>query len=206
MKKRIIITSLFSANTINPIIAKLSPTDLILVVEKDLKNLSNKDVETKKEAIEYIKQNFGKIINIEILETKSLYDLYEITKDIVTKIDNIKEGEIMFNISEGRKTLSFGMSFAAYLRHEKIKAIYYLIKETNELLQMPFLKFSINKVQKEILESLMKKSLDLKSLKENMGKSKSVFYNYIKELQINGYIIIEDENIYITNLGKIVIL
>ena len=206
MKKRVLIASVFSGDTISSMVVKLSPTDLILVFERNLDSMKDKDAEIKKKAISDIKQKFEKIINIDFLKVESLYDVHEVAKQTVKKIDEIEDAEIILNISEGRKPISFGMSFAGYLRSEKVSAIYYLIKETDQLLRMPFLKFSVNETQKDILKELAKKPLETSLLKEKINKSKSVFYQYIKDLQVNGYILITDNEVKITELGKIIML
>lgn len=206
MKKRVLIASIFSGDTLNSMIVKLSPTDIILVIEKDLDDMKDENAKIKKKAIETLKQNFEKIVNIDFIKVESIYDIYEIAKEVTKKIDSIKDSEIMLNISEGRKPISFGMSFAGYLRKKDITAIYYLIKETDILLKMPFLSFSVNNTQKQILRELFNKSLLISLLKEKIKKSKSVFYKYLKDLQTNGYVTTEENNIKITDLGKIAIL
>jgi CRISPR locus-related DNA-binding protein len=206
MKKRVLIASIFSGDTISSMVVKLSPTDLILVFEKNLDSMKDKDAEIKKKAINDIKQKFEKIINIDFLKVESLYNVHEVAKQTVKKIDELQDAEIILNISEGRKPISFGMSFAGYLRKGKVSSIYYLIKETDQLLRMPFLNFNVNDTQKQMLKELEKNTLDIKSFREKIDKSKSIFYQYIKELQSNGYVFLEEDMMKITDLGKIVIL
>lgn len=209
MKKRVIISSFFSANTIYPLIQKLSANKVILVVEKGLDNLKSEDEKKKKESLDATKEKLKGLIEVEVLETKSLYDLYEIAKDIVNKIDKLEEdNEIILNISEGRKPLSFGMYFAGYARKEKIKSICYLIKETNEILKMPFPDFKINDLQKAILKKIEKKPKSIKELREEILKirTKSIFYKYINELEQEGYLKINENIIEITDTGKITLL
>jgi len=208
MKKRVIISSFFSANTIYPLIQLLSPTKIILVVEKNLSKLDSEDARKKKESLDIVKQKLEGIVELEVLETKSLYDLYEIAKDIVEKIDSLADSDIILNISEGRKPLSFGMYFAGSARRKKIDSICYLIKENNEILKLPFPDFKINEIQKTILKKLEKKSKTIKDLRKEILKirTKSVFYKYIKDLEKEGYIKISDESIELTNTGRIILL
>ena len=208
MKKRVIISSFFSANTILPLIQLLSPNRMILVVEKDLSELDNKDAKEKLKSLKIIQDKLEGVIELEILETKSLYNLYEIAKDVVNKIDSLDDSEITLNISEGRKPLSFGMYFAGYARRDKIDSIYYLIKENNELLKMPFPDFKINEIQKKILIKLEKKEKSFKDLREEMLKirTKSIFYKYINELEKEGYITLQEDKAKITDTGRIVLL
>jgi len=206
MKKRVLISSIFSSNTINPLLLKLSPTDLILVVEKDLDKLKGKNEMIKKEAIKKLMDNFGGTLNIEKVETASIYNLYEIAKSVTDKIDTLGKSDIFINITEGRKTLAFGMYFAGYSRRKKINGIYYLIEETNELVKMPFPNFHISKFQKDLLKILEKKEKTIKDLREKSERTKSVFYKYLKELEEDGYVEIEENKVEITELGRILLL
>lgn len=208
MKKRVIISSFFSANTIYPLIQKLSATKIILVVEKGLSKLDTEDGRKKKESLDEVKKKLDGLVEVEVLETKSLYDLYEIAKDIVKKIDLITDSEIILNISEGRKPLSFGMYFAGYARKNKIISICYLIKENNEILKMPFPDFKINEVQKTILRKLEKGSKTIKELRLEILKirTKSIFYKYLGEMEKEGYLNLKEDIVEITDTGKIILL
>lgn len=208
MKKKVIISSFFSANTIYPLLRLLSPTKIILVVEENLSKLDSEDAKKKRESLNEVKQKLDGIVGVEILETKSLYDLYEIAKVIVEKIDTLADSEVILNISEGRKPLSFGMYFGGSARREKINSICYLIKENNEILKLPFPDFKINGIQKIILKKLEKKSTTIKDLRKEILKirTKSVFYKYLKELEKEGYIKTSEEKVELTDTGRIVLL
>jgi len=225
MKKRVLISSIYSANTIKILMLKFSITDLFLVVEKDLDKLKGKtpqeeeELETKRDSIKKIKEDFNKIVNIKIIEVETLYNFYDIAKKITKKVDSLENCEIFFNISEGRKPLSFGMYFAGYLRKSKVEGIYYLMKENNEPLRMPFPHFHINKFQKEILRYLEKGERAIKDLRKKFDKEKaekvekqkerrtrSVLYKAINDLEKDGYILIEEQNVKITDLGRILLL
>ena len=143
MKKRVMITSVYSGSAIKETIVKLSPTDIILVLEEDPPII-------KKETIKVLKKFFSKNINFKELRIKSLYDIASITKQIISEIDNNEENDIFVHISEGRKTLSFAMSFAAYIRKHKVEGLYYVIEENNQLIKMPLLSFCfINFIQRK---------------------------------------------------------
>ena len=207
MKKRVMITSIFSARAIKLAITKLSPDKVVCVVEKGYEKLSGEDSEKKRKAIEELKSGFGDILTIEILETESLYNLYEITKDVITKIDDLsKDYDIYIHISEGRKPLAFGLSFASYMRRKDIKGIYYVKTEDNEMMKLPLFNFPINISQKEILKNIEGGSDDTDSLISKTGKSRSVVYQYVKELLDEGYLINGDEKLKLTDLGRIMIL
>ncbi len=98
------------------------------------------------------------------------------------------------------------MYFAGYLRKNKIEGIYYLTKETNQLIKMPFINFEINHIQKVMLKEIEKIPLKIEGFKNRIGKSKSVFYKYLKDLEQNGYLLIEDGYAKITDTGRIILL
>ena len=110
------------------------------------------------------------------------------------------------HISEGRKPLSFGLTFAAYLRKKRIKGVYYIIEERNEILKFPLFNFPVNEIQKELLQLVSKDNEDVESLIKNSKKSRSVVYQYIKDLEENGFIDRVNGTIRITELGKMIIL
>ncbi len=207
MKKRVMITTIFSSRSVKIAAHKLKPDKIICVVEKDYDKIRDKNLELKRNAIKNLIDSFGDIIEIKILRTKSIYDIYEITKDVIKKIDELSEhSEILLNITEGRKTLSFGLIFAAYSRKEKIEGIYYVIEETNEIIKLPLLDLSVNETQKEILNYIKEGVKNIDSLMKKLNKSKSIIYQYVKELQNAGYINNKTGELNITELGKIMIL
>jgi len=197
------ITSIYSGDAIKEAILKLSPTDIILILEEEDPPI------TKQEAIKTLKKFFSQNINFSELKLTSLYDLANITKKIVNKIDDIGDEIIFIHISEGRKTVSFAMSFAAYLRKNKIEGLYYVIEENNQLLKMPLLNmFKLNETENKILENISKEDKSLINLLDNItkDKSRSVFYKYLKKLQEESYITIENNIVKITPFGKIALI
>ena len=207
MKKRVMITSIFSARAIKLAITKLSPDKVICVVERGYDKLTGEDSEKKRKAIDELKSGFGDILTIEILETEWLYNLYEITKDVINKIDELsKDYDIYIHISEGRKTLAFGLSFASYMRRKNIKGIYYVKTEDNELMKLPLFNFPVNISQKEILKYIGEGYDNIEILITKTGKSRSIVYQYVKELLEDGYITNEEEKLGLADLGRIMIL
>lgn len=207
MKKRVMVSTVYSGNAVKYAITKLSPDTVIFVVENNFKELEDEDAKIKKKAIEDIKKFFGEIIKTEILQTKSLYDIYEITKDIVKKIDSISEEyDIIMHISEGRKPLSFGLTFAAYLRKNRVGGVYYVVSGSNEIIKFPSFSFPVNEMEKKLLEEINSGKVDIESLINELDRSRSVVYQYVKNLEENGYLIKEENKLKLTELGKIIIL
>ena len=202
------ISTVYSGNAVKYAITKLAPDVLVLVVEKDLDKIKDdENVDKKKKAISEIKSFFKGTLEIELLEIKSLYDIYEITKDVVDKIDKTdKDNEIIMHISEGRKPLSFALNFAAYLRNERVKEIYYITAEKNEILKFPIFSFPINEIQKNLLKLINKGHKNTEELLKKSEKSRSVVYQYIKDLESNGFLERENGSVKITELGRLMVL
>lgn len=201
------ITTIYTAKAVKIAIHKLRPDVVICIVEKGYGKSKDPAVKMKRQAIEDLKMSFGDVIEIKMLEVESLYDIYKITKGIMKKINELsKDNEIFIHISEGRKPLAFGLSFAAYMKKNDVKGIYYVVAETNKLLKLPLFSFKINKTQKRILEYIEKDIKDKDSLITKLKKSRSVVYQYIKELQEDGYVLSENKHLELTDLGRIMIL
>jgi len=200
MKKRVLITTIWSSDAIKIAINKISNIDELIYLVED------NPPKEKIQAIEDLKKSFGDIIQIKELKT-SLYDISKIIADSIKKIDCLSaEGnEIIIHISEGRKTLAFGLMFAAYLRKDKIKGIYYVIKERNELLPLPLLSFSINETKKLILKEIMKGNEDKEKIMKNLDLGRSIVYQYINELKSEGFIT-NETGLKITDLGKVMVI
>lgn len=210
MKKRVMIASVYSNNSLKYAITKLSPDELVLVVEKGYETRTDRDSQTKKESIVEIKKSMGEVLTIKILEVDSLYDIHTITKEIVKEIDKYFSQcyDIDINMTEGRKTLSLGLMFAAYSRKEKVKGVYYVIKDTNQVMSLPILSFpQINNVQKEILKMVEKNINNIDEIKKNTNKSRSVIYLYVRDLKQKGFLSLEEEKkLMLTDLAKIYLL
>jgi CRISPR locus-related DNA-binding protein len=198
--KRILITTIYTSDAIKIAINKISNIDeIIYLVEDPLEE------KTKSNSIKELKETFKGIIQVTELKT-SLYDVPKIMSDVLKKIDSIsKEDEIFIHISEGRKTLAFGLLFAAYMRQERIKGVYYIIREEKKLLTLPLLNLSINESKGAILKEIAKENENLENIMKKLDLSKSMTYQYINELKNEGYIT-NGEHLKITELGRVMIL
>jgi CRISPR locus-related DNA-binding protein len=199
MAKRILLTTIWSSDAIKIAINKISNIDEIIYLVED------NPPKEKLNAISDLKKAFKDIIQINELKT-ALYDVPKIISDVIKKIDSLSgENEIFIHLSEGRKTLAFGLLFAASLRKDKIKKVYYVIKEKNELLALPLLNLSISDSKKEILKEIMKGNEDKEKIQKNLNLSKSAVYQYLNELKEEGYIL-NETGLKITALGRVMIL
>lgn len=212
MKKRVLITGVYSGKAIKIAIAKLSLDKLFLVLEKDYDSKKNKSCTEKEASVKELKGQFDKILNIELLKTDSVYNIYDIAKDVIKQIDKISaEDEILIHVSEGTKMMSFALNLAGNARKERVSGIYYIIEETNEIIRLPSLQFpEINNSEKLILE-LIQDGIDTQDeivfkLTKSKTKSKSFVYQSIKQLQKKEYVSLDNKKVSLTPLGKIKVL
>ncbi len=207
MKKRILFTTIFSFDAIKTTVLKISDlNEIIYLVEENLQKDPSADAKRKLGAIENLKKTFGDIVQITALKIKDIYDIPNIISETIKKIDSLsKEDELFIDISDGRKTLAFGLLFSAYLRKDRISKIYYVIKERKELLSLPLLNFSINDSKKAILRQIMNGNEDKEKIREKLALGKSVIYQYINELKSEGYIT-NETGLKITDLGRIMVI
>lgn len=204
MKKRALITTVFSGEAIKLAVTKLSPDKIIFLPENPLKEKTKEDLK-KEQTINELKKVFKDVLEIDIKKT-SPYELPEIIKDSINIIDNISEDfDIILHITEGRKITSLGLLFAGYLRKEKILGAYYIIEENNTLLSLPLINFSLNKKKKEILLEIKKGIEDKEEIGKKVGLCKSAVYQNIQELKKDNYIT-NETGLKITDLGRIMVI
>ena len=198
-QKKALISTVYEGKAIKVAITKLSPDKIILLTEEPTDK-------KRKQTIEYIKKNFGDIIEIETLTT-SVYEMPKIVRDVVRKIDDEagKGNEIIVHITEGRKLTSLALLFAAYLRKNKIKAAYYITEEENKLISLPLIDFAFRNTKKKMLQEISKGNAEIEKLMKRLDKNKSAIYQHINELKREGYIQNgKDKKLELTELGRIV--
>ncbi len=188
------IATLYSYEPIITSIFKLGVTNLYLIIDKEPDN-------NQETAINKIKETFDKHLNIQFLKLPT-YDLYEITKEITNLIDNIKSKEIILNASCGRKTKSLGLMYAGYCRSEKIKRIIYVVKEDNEIIDLPIINFELNKNEYLLLSSL-EEYFEINKIMGKTNISRSQIYKIIEKLKKKN--LVSEDNKIITS-GKIFLL
>jgi len=197
--KKVMISTIYKGKVVKAAITKLSPIKLVLLIDKPIEK-------TKKAAVDYLKQHFRDVIQIETLAT-SVYEMPKIISDVVKKIDEEakQENEIIVHVSEGRKITSLALLFAAYLRKDKIKGAYYIIEETNEVLTLPLINFSLGGSKKKLLQEVEKGNGKIEKLLKKLQIKQSAIYQHIQELKKEGYLE-SNKEFKLTDLGRIMIL
>jgi len=201
--KRVVISTIYEGFAINYIIPKLSPDKLILLIDEP--KFTEKK-EKMNEVIRTIKSFFKDSIVVET-EKISSYDIPKIMSEVIKIIDKeSKEGnEIVVHITEGRKTTSLAVLFAAYIRKENVKGAYYLTEEEHNIINLPLLNFDINGNKKIILKEIDKGNSNLNILMDKLKIKKSAMYRNIDELKNEGCLE-DNKELKLTDLGRIMIL
>jgi len=200
--KKILLTNTYSFTPMVGAITRVGPDIIYLIMDKE-------PDDKQKEAKEKLKNTFK---HIEFKEIKtSVYEVYEIAKEIIAAIDKIykeDENEIYVDITSGRKPKSIGIMLGCYARNNKIKDILYFTQEINQMVVVPKLSFDISKKAYDLLEEISKKGISLPELansdKFNIGRT--AIYNNIRDFKEKG--LVEEKNtlLYLTDYGKLLLL
>ncbi|HJH29116.1 MAG TPA: CRISPR locus-related DNA-binding protein [Methanosarcinaceae archaeon] len=194
-----LITTIYALEPVIFCITRLSPSKIILLTEE------NTD-EKKARAEQTIIDTFGKIIEIEKKIT-SLYNTVQVAQDVSDLIEqeHARGNQIIINVSGGRKPQAFGALFGAYTRSDMVQRIVYVTEEDNFLIDFPILSFNISDTKKAILEQIRSGVTSVAAIAVNVGISKGMAYNHLRELKAMGYITGED-GYSITDAGKIAVI
>ncbi|MFH1311509.1 MAG: CRISPR-associated CARF protein Csa3 [Nanoarchaeota archaeon] len=198
--ERVVISTFYEGFAIKHIIPKLSPDKLVILIDEPKDNEKKKKMEN---TLTSIKEFFKGAVEIETLKISS-YDIPKIISQVIKKIDieSSKGNKILVHITEGRKTTSLAVLFAAYIKKEKIEGAYYITEEEHNLIKLPILNFELNHTKKNLLKLIERGVTDINKLTSQLKIKQSAIYQNINELSKEGYI--EKENgIKLTDLGKI---
>lgn len=200
--KKILLTNTYSFTPMVGAITKVGPDVIYLIMNKQ-------PDDTQKETKEKLKNTF-KHIKFKEIKT-SVYEVYEVAKEIIFAIDKIykeEENEIYVDITSGRKTKSIGIMLGCYARNNKIKDILYFTQEINQMVVIPKLSFEISKKAYDILEEISKKEITLPELansdKFNIGRT--AIYNNIRDFKEKGLVEEKNNFLFITDYGKLLLL
>jgi len=86
-----------------------------------------------------------------------------------------------------------------------VQRIVYVTEEDNFLIDFPILSFNISDTKKAILEHIRFWITSVAAIAVNVGISKGMAYNHLRELKAMGYITGED-GYSITDAGKIAMI
>ena len=126
-----------------------------------------------------------------------------ITKKIHNIITNEDGNDVIVNVTEGRKTMSFAGVFAASLNKDKVEGAYYLRQDNHELIQLPLIDFDLPGTKIKILRELEKGNKKVTNINKKVKVNRSLIYASIKDLIKWGYLTKEWT---VTDSGKICLI
>ena len=200
--KKILFTNTYSFTPMVGAITKINPEEIYLIIDK-------KPDDHQKEAKEKLKNTF-KHIKFKEIKT-SVYEVYEIAKEIIKEIDKVYNediNEIYVDITSGRKTKSIGIMLGCYARSNKIKEILYFTQEINKMISVPKLSFEINKNAYDLLSTISKKKITLSELANSNNKTlgRTAVYNNIRDFKEKGLVSEINGYLSLTDYGKLILL
>jgi len=198
--KTILISTLYGPDPVLLSCTKLSPDKLILLVTDP----SDKFLD---DSVKLIKDSLGRVLEIELVKIPQ-YDIVKIAEKVVKTIDKVNlEGQIIINITSGRKTQSMGVLFAAYARNKHVKKIAYYPEgpKKGAVVYLPILSLKLTDSQEKILDSIKSNKIQShKTLSDATGLSTAMTYRAVEDLINRGLVDkTNDEGIILTDAGKI---
>lgn len=197
---KLLIATIYNHYSIVSTINKFSINKLIILSDESPN-------ETIQKSIDLIGDAFQKAIEIKILKI-DLYNIVKIASQVVDIIDNIEEkDEIYIDITSGRKPKSLGLLFGVYSRSKRIKKIMYVTEDTNEIITLPKMAYTINATERDILTNINNdKNITTIKIADRLGLSKAMVYRYIKTLIEIDAIEKDGEQVILTDFGEILLL
>ena len=196
MVETVLISTFYSFEPFLPAMHKFSAEKVILIVDKNPKEVVNK-------AIERVKSTFGSVVKIEIVKLTGT-NLYEIAKKTTEILEKESENKVIVNISGGWKLLAQGVLYGCYARGELVEKIICNNIEDNSIVELPKLSYGLTESKRNVLEEISKrKERSISEIAEKLGKTRGMLYQHLKELKENGYV---DEKFEITDAGRLALL
>ncbi len=198
----VVVSTFFEGHATKKIIPKLLTDRLVLLIDEP--NDQNKK-EKINQAVMSIKDFFKEALPVETLKI-SAYDIPKIIGIVLKKIDSESEqgNKITVHITEGRKTISLALLYAAYMRKDKIESIYYITEEDQTLISLPILSFELSETKKKMLKLIDKGVKDVDKMMSELDIKQSAIYQNINDLKKEGYID-KGYGLQVTDLGKIMV-
>lgn len=199
MNNSTLITTLYNLEPVLVCVTRLSPSKIIILTEEGA-------AERKVQAENTLEATFGKVIEIKKAIT-SLYDPVRVAKDIVEIIEkeHALGRSVLINVSGGRKPQAFGALYGAFARSDMVKKVVYVTEEDNFMIEFPILSFNLSPTKKSILEMIQNGTVAVENIAANMGISKGMTYNHLRELKTMGYIS-DDSGYSLTDSGRLAVI
>ncbi|MFC2133836.1 CRISPR-associated CARF protein Csa3 [Bacteroidota bacterium] len=191
---KVLIATIFEGRSNLQTIPTISPEKIYFIVDTPIH-------EKRQTAINAIQHKYPEI-KIEKVFVKH-YDVVDVAKNVIGVMESEKSNELFVNITEGRKTMSIGLLFGAYMMKEFVKSVFYITEETNDQISLPLVDLKVKNGRKDLLELIKNGTSSTDELSKKLDITSGHLYVQLKELRDKGFISKENK---ITELGKIAIL
>ena len=148
--------------------------------------------ETSRNMVKAILDHAQDVLKVDcIVEYVDQYDIPSLVRKIrgIIQREHEENNKIYVNISGGRKTGAFAAFLAASLEGSKVDTVFYITEETNEVIEIPFLRYDlatqlISQEKREILLKVKEKGeISAKVLAQLMGKSIPIIHQHLREME-----------------------
>jgi len=191
---KVLISTIWKGSAVIQAIKLFSPNKVFFIADEPVEDIRNN-------SINMIKELFPNLEYKTVL-TK-IYDIVGIAKSVMDIIESETGNEIIVHISEGRKTMSLGLLFGAYVKRELVSSAYYITEETNTPIQLPLVKLKLSKQKIRLLQKINEDISSMPELEKALNVKVPTIYVHMKELRDDGFLNKENK---LTEIGRIILL
>jgi CRISPR locus-related DNA-binding protein len=190
----VLISTIFKGSAVIQAIKLFEPKKVYFLVDDPIDDI-------RKHSVNMIKDIFPSI-EFEQISAK-IYDIVEIAQKTIEVIEKESLNKIIVHISEGRKTMTLGVLFGAYVLREKVDSAYYIVEETNSPIRLPLIALKVSAKKHDLLKLISQGQKSTSELQNEMKITAATLYVHIKELRDDGLL---SKNNKLTEMGEIVLL
>jgi len=167
---KVLISTIWKGSAVIQAIKLFSPNKVFFIADEPVEDIRNN-------SINMIKEIFPNL-EYKTVPTK-IYDIVGIAKSVMDIIESETGNEIIVHISEGRKTMSLGLLFGAYVKRELVSSAYYITEETNTPIQLPLVKLKLSKQKKGLLQKIDENITSISELAKKLKIKAPTVYVHI---------------------------
>src|SRR3989344_1552677 len=191
---KVLISTIWKGSAVIQAIKLFSPNKVFFIIDEPLEDI-------RKNSINMIKELFPNL-EYKTISAK-IYDIVGIAKSVIEVIESEKGNDIIVHISEGRKTMSLGLLFGAYVKKGLINSVYYITEETNTPIQLPLIDLKLSKQKIQLLQKINENISSMAELEKALNIKPPTIYVHMKELRDDGFLNKENK---LTEMGRIILL
>ena len=191
---KILISTIWKGSAVIQAIKLFSPNKVFFIADEPVEDIRNN-------SINMIKELFPNL-EYKTVPTK-IYDIVGIARSVMDIIESETGNEIIVHISEGRKTMSLGLLFGAYVKRELVSSAYYITEETNTPIQLPLVKLKLSKQKIRLLQKINENISSMPEFEKALNVKAPTIYVHMKELRDDGFLNKENK---LTEIGRIILL